>query len=85
MGLHVGLKVMMLRRAAGGVDSVADVGKIVAFTMRGGGKGVEDGREEGLRAIDELCKEAKELPGGEGISDERKLRIGRGSTRLGNS
>ena len=85
MGLHVGLKVMILRGVAGGVAGVADVGGIVAFTMRGGGEDVEDGREEGLRAVDELCKEAEGLAGGEGVGDERKLRMGRGSTRLGNS
>ena len=36
------------REVAGGVDGVADVGEIVAFTMRGGGEEVEDGREEGI-------------------------------------
>ena len=46
---------------------------------------MEDGREEGLTAVDELCKEAEGLAGGEGMGDERKLRIGRGSTRLGNT
>ena len=54
MGLRVGLEVMILRGVAGGVDGVADVGEIVAFTMGGGGEEVEDGREEGLTAVDEL-------------------------------
>ena len=55
MELCVGLKVMILRGVAGGVDGV--VGReIVAFTMRGGGEEVEDGREEGLTAVDEKQK-----------------------------
>ena len=40
---------------------------------------------KGLTAVDELCKEAEGLVRGEGMVDECKLRIGRGSTRLGNS
>ena len=67
---------MILRGVAGGIDGVADVGETVAFKMRGGGEEVEDGREEGLTAVDELCKEAEGLAGGEGMGDERKLQIG---------
>jgi len=84
LGLRGGLKVIIVRGWVSGdehgVNGVVDVGGTVVVEL-GGGEEV-DGRDEELMTVDELYREAEELPGGEGMGDKRKLRIGRDSTGL---
>ena len=81
LGLRVGLKVVILRGATGDERGVDGVAGTAVFKLRGGGE-EDDGIDEELIAVDELYKEAEGLLGGEGMGDERKLRMGRGSTGL---
>jgi len=66
------------------VNCVVDVGGTAACEL---GNGIDsedvgvDGRDEELIAVDELHK-VEGLPGGEGMGDKRKLRMGRDPTGL---